>query len=204
VCVRANAKTLQWAILVDKNNVLTKEELLRLKQEDKTDKQIAQLYNLSPDYVVYLKERFHLPKEKPGRKRKIKVTRDELVAMQSELKVDRLIAKKLGVTAASVAALRRQLNIPMLHKGTKEKVADHQPDQGRIRFLYERIVEIRRERGFKQYDFARKIGISPAYLRRTEHGIIYPPLKLLIDIFNGLSINPAYIFLESETKKYLP
>jgi DNA-binding XRE family transcriptional regulator len=184
-------------------SILSKEKLFKLKQEDKTDREISRLYNISTDSLVYLKELYNLPKEKPGRKRKIKVTRDELIVMQNELKVDRLIAQKLGVTAASVAALRRQMNVPMLHKGKKEKVTEIHPEEGKIRFFYLRIVEIRHERGIKQYDFAKKLGISPAYLRRTEHGIIYPPMQLLVDMLNLLRINPNYIFLESETKKYL-
>jgi DNA-binding transcriptional regulator YiaG len=183
-------------------NIPSKEDIIRLKSEDKTDKAIAALYGLTPDYVVYLKEKYNLPKEKPGRKRKIKITRAALIELQNELRVDRLIAERIGITSASVAALRRQLDIPMLHKGLKEKIDQHETE-GPIKFLYQRIVEVRHERKIKQYDFAKMLSISPAYLRRTEHGIIFPPLKLLLNILNVLEMNPNYLFLEWETKKFL-
>jgi DNA-binding XRE family transcriptional regulator len=184
------------------SKVLTREDLIRLKQEEKTDKEIAQLYNLTHDYVVYLKEKFQLPKERPGRKRKIKISREQLLELQNELKIDRLIAERLQVTTASIAALRRRYDIPMVHKGDSEKILK-QDENARVKFLFNRIVDIRREKKIKQYDFAQMLGISPAYLRRTEHGMVFPPLKLFLKIINVLRINPRYIFMESETRKYL-
>lgn len=58
-----------------------------------------------------------------------------------------------------------------------------------IKKVGEKIVELRKERGLTQLDFAEKLGIEDSALRRIEKGRTNPTLKTLLKICAELEVD---------------
>jgi DNA-binding transcriptional regulator YiaG len=180
-----------------------KEVLIACIAQNRSDEEIAQILNISVPNVLYLRKLYGLePKSRDRRQTALVITREELLQLQRELKTDKNISERLGYTLSQVFLMRKVHNIPMLHKGNQENVIG-QDSQAKIRFHFERIREIRCSRKIKQYDLAQRLGISTTHLRNYEHGKRFPRTKLLIQILNELKINPNYLFLAKEPRKYI-
>jgi DNA-binding transcriptional regulator YiaG len=183
--------------------ILDKDIVVNVMQLNPSDEEMAQQLNISVPNVVYLRELYGLQSpRKNQRQNAMVITKEELLELQKELKTDKNISERLGFTLSQVFTMRKLHNIPMLHKGRQDNLIQ-QDDDAKIKFLFSRIKEIRREQKIKQYTLAKRLGISTTHLRNYEHGKRYPRTKLLIQIINELNINPNYLFLEAETRKYL-
>ena len=66
--------------------------------------------------------------------------------------------------------------------------------------LGDTIKKIRQQKGFKQFDFAEKCGLSQSYLSSIEKGRKEPTLSLLKQISSTLSIPlPILVFLSIDS-----
>ena len=65
-----------------------------------------------------------------------------------------------------------------------------------------RIEEIRKERGIRQEDFARQMGVSRQTISSLENGRYNPSILLAYRIakYFGMSIEEVFIFEEEESK----
>lgn len=54
------------------------------------------------------------------------------------------------------------------------------------------------ERGIKSGEFARKLGITPQYLRLIEKGSVEPRVKLAFKIAKELNADPKELFFSEE------
>jgi DNA-binding transcriptional regulator YiaG len=183
--------------------IVGKEVIDAYVRQRRSNEEIARILNVTVSNIVYLRRLYGLDSSRRGKRQTAMViTREELLNLQKELKTDKNISEKLGNTLSQVFLMRKMHKIPMLHKGDESNII-RQDTHAKIKFHYQRIREIRCGLGIKQYDLAKKLGISTTHLRNYEQGKRYPRTKLLIQILNELNINPNYLFLENETQKYI-
>jgi transcriptional regulator with XRE-family HTH domain len=182
---------------------ITREKLLDLQQQYKTDAEIAKQLNISVLKVASLRRKYELaPLKREVRENKYSISREELIELQKEHKSDRKIAEVIGKSLSYVFQMRKHYNIPIYHKFENDKVIDLKDDR-KVNFLFNKLIEIRRDQKLKQYEFAKKIGISDAHLRKFEHGMKYPRIYILLKLMNEFKVNPNYLFIEDETQKYI-
>lgn len=66
-----------------------------------------------------------------------------------------------------------------------------------------RLIELRKERGWRQKDVAEKVGITVSYYGMIEAGVRTPSLMLGFKIADVYGVSPSEIFYTQKTNKVL-
>jgi DNA-binding transcriptional regulator YiaG/transposase len=186
---------------------ISEEQFVELHKELGKDSEIAKRLNISVFKIPALRKKFGIVSNWRDKKsvEKYTLTREELVNLQQEHKSDKKIAETIGKSLSYVFAMRKHFGIPIYHKSENETILTDNGSNGqRVNFNFNKLVDIRKDHKLKQYEFAKKIGISDAHLRKFEHGMKYPRIYILLKLLNEFKINPNYLFLEETGEMYLP
>lgn len=158
-------------------------------------------------------------------RKKYTVSREELIRLQQNNLSDEEIARAIRRPVEQVARMRSYYDIPF-PDGSQKPVfrrrgrggrrvlnavvvrEQRRPEEksirvGNMEFIYSRLRQIRREKKIKQYELAAMIDTDPANLRKFERGHAMPRMVMLIKILDKLNINPNYLFLREEKRKYI-
>jgi transcriptional regulator with XRE-family HTH domain len=183
---------------------ISKERFLELQKELGSDSEIAKNLNIPTIRVSAIRRKYDIASIKNSKSDEVKyiIGKEELLQMQKELKSDRKIAESIGKSLSYVFHMRKHYDVPIYHKNDNEKIVELDKDK-KINFLFNKLTEIRHNKNLKQYEFAQKIGISDAHLRKFEHGMKYPRIYILLKMMNEFNINPNYLFVDNEMQKYL-
>jgi hypothetical protein len=89
---------------------VTREEIIRLQKECKTDKAIGERVGLGKNRIQQLRAEYGIAPVIPAACH-IEITKEDLIRLQKELTTDRAIGHRLGVTGSAITLRRKKFGI---------------------------------------------------------------------------------------------